>query len=442
LLTRRVSLYQPPMEPTSTALPSRRTFDLLFGLLRLRGATIVPLQRAARRLGIALARGARRTERLAEYAWWSGDAAGAIKHWRMLEQAQPTRAAWPLKIAQALSEGGAMDLAERTLLDARARGIENEQVGTNLLRYGRMVRRSNAALDEAEAIVADPGASPTRVFFAAFYLMAHNRLETARAGFTRGLSDKDYGPQARGQLAATGLLLENRAKGGADVAGWVSPAESSVLIRAPSSDTLVVGFTLPLGTLSMPMNAVQAMLSSKGVNALYLYDSHQLFHLKGTDRFGPGYQAMLDGIRALAAELGTRKLITVGASATGITALRTAIDLDADGALLFSGQSLMPADANAINARSAYTIERLRANVLPMMQNMRPLLEAKKPPVRVAFYYSALNRRDRMHAANLAGVPGVTLHPVAGHSRHDCLAEMAARGYRDLLDGFSAKAVS
>jgi hypothetical protein len=416
-------------------MPSQWTFRFLFGLLRVRGRTVVPLQRAVMRRRIARSSGIKRLEHEAEYAWWQGDSDAAIPLWRKLEEAQPKRAKWPLAIARATSERGDFETAERTLRDAQARGIADDGVDVAVQRYSRMSRRSNAGPDEAEAIVADPAASAGKVFYSAFFLMGHNRLEAARAGFERLLADKEHGPQARGHLAALARLEERRAQGLPDIPGWLSPAESFVLVREPSSDTLVVGFTLPLGTLSLSVNAVHTMLSSKGVNALYLYDSRQVFHLAGTDRFGPGYQAMLGGIRALAAELGTRRLITVGSSATGLTALRTAMDLDADGALLFSGQTTMPANAVGASARSAHTVARLRANILPMMKNLRDDVSAH-PRQHVELYYGARERRDRMHAANLAGLPNVTLNPIEGLARHDSLNEMVVRGYRDLLDRF------
>ena len=230
-----------------------------------------------------------------------------------------------------------------------------------------------------------------------------------------------------------------RAKGPwPDIPGWDSPAESSILVREPSSDTLLVGFGLPSSGRGLSLNGLHAMLSSTGVNARYLYDSLQVLHLAGTDRFEPGYLAMIDGIRALAAELGTRRLITLGGSATGYTAIRAALDLDADGALTFAGQSLMPAGVSPSLARSAHTIWRLRQHALPMMRDLGELIQAKQPGPRIEFYYSALNRRDRMHALNLAGLPGVHLNPIPGLARHDCLVEMARRGYRDLLVAFPA----
>ncbi len=282
----------------------------------------------------------------------------------------------------------------------------------------------------------DPAASLNKVYQAACYLMAQNRLDGARAGFVRLFGHAKYDSLVRGYLAAIDLMAEGRAQGRPDVPGWVSPVENSILVREPSSDTLVVGFALPSSALGLTLNAVHAMLSSTGVNALYLYDSRQVFHLAGTDRFGPGYQAMLDGIRALAAELGTRRLITLGGSATGYTAIRAALDLEADGALAFGPVTLMLPTASYGVARSAHTLKRLIEHIRPMMKDLRPLVEAHKPHPRIEIYYSALNRRDRMHAGNLAGLPGVNLHPVAGLARHDCLTEMALRGRRDLLDVF------
>ena len=420
-------------------MASRSTFFLINGFLKVRARTDIPLRAAWRRLMIAFSSGPKKTERRAEDAWWHGDAPAAIVHWRALERVQPTVAEWPLMISRATRERGEFETAERTLRDARIRGIEDEAVELALLRLERMNRRSNSAIPDAEAIVADPAASPNKIFDACFYLMAHNRLDQARAGYERIASQPAYKVLARGHLAVIDLLSRARASGRPDVPAWVSPAESSTLVREPASDTLVVCFALPAGSLGLSLNALHAMLSSKGVNALYLYDSRQVLHLAGTDRFGPGYQAMLDGIRAVARELGVRRLITVGGSATGYTAIRTALDLDADGALVFGAQTFMTPNASFALARSAHTLTKMIEHIRPMMKNLRPLIEAKAHAPRIEIFFSAQNRRDRMHAGNIAGLPGVTLHPIEGIERHDCLTEMAHRGHHDLLDLFAAK---
>ncbi len=427
-----------PQSSRRAALVGRVASFMASRVLWVRSWTDVPIRAVWRRWAIARASGLTKTQRQAEMAWWQGDAISAIEHWRGLEGAEPSLAQWPLKISRALVECGDFAAAEQVLSNAKARGVEGEDVDLSLSRCLRASRRLNSAIEDAEAVVADPTAPPRTVFDAGFYLMTQNRFEGARMGLTRLLDDKGHGSIASGMLAALSVLEQARADGRPDIPGWVSPAQSSILIREPSSDTLVVGFALPSSALGLPLNAVHAMLSSKGVNALYLYDSRQVLHLAGTDRFGPGYQAMLDGIRALATELGTRRLITMGGSATGYTAIRVALDLDADGVLAFVPQTMMPRDASYGVVRSAHTLNRLKQFASPMMTNLRGVVEARRPRPRIEIYYGEGDRIDRMHAGNLAGLDKVHLNAIRGLRRHNVLAEMVRRGYRDLLDVFPA----
>ncbi|MEJ1970225.1 MAG: hypothetical protein WDN03_16585 [Rhizomicrobium sp.] len=418
-------------------MPSRLTYAWLYSLLKLRSMTATPLAAAWRRLALARSSGAARRERLAEEAWWRGDGAAAVRYWDGLARDEPRRAAWPLKLSRAAKERGDLAAAERILLDASGRGIDDKAIELGLLRYARLLHRSNAAVDDALEIVADPKASSAKVFYSAFYLMAENRLERARDGFGRVLDDARLGPLARGHLAAIDLLARARAGGRADVPGWLSAAQSSIVVLEPSSDTTVVAFSPPEGAFGLSVNALHAMLSSAGVNAIYLFDSRQLYHLGGSDRFGPGYAAMLGGVRAMLAAMGTRRLIVMGASASGYTALLAALDLKADGALVFSPLTTIVPAAPLGATRSAHILARLRQEALPMLKNLRPLLQARQSCPRIEIYYSASNARDRLHAGNVAGVRGVTLHAIGAHQRHDCLTEMAFRGYRDLLSGFA-----
>jgi hypothetical protein len=114
------------------------------------------------------------------------------------------------------------------------------------------------------------------------------------------------------------------------------------------------------------------------------------------------------------------------------------MDLDADGVLAFAPQTMMPPDASYGVARNAHTLSRLKEFALPMMADLRGVVEAKRPRPRIEIFYSEHNRRDRMHAGNLAGLAGIHLHAINGLRRHNSLAEMARRGYRDLLDVFPA----
>jgi hypothetical protein len=421
-------------------LPSRLMSDAAATALWVRAQTLIPLEAALRRASAARSSGAAREAKLADYHWWRGEGAQALEHWRTLARLQSDRPDWPIKIAQATKDQGDIEAAEQILLEAKERGLASDDLDIATQRYQRLWGRSNSAVADAEATVAAPSASQRKLFFAAFYLLAHNRLEEARAGLERVREGRGrLGALARGHLGALELLASRRAEGLPDIRGSLSAAQSSIEVRAPGSDTLVVGFALPEGTIGLSVNAVHAMLSSKAVNGLYLYDSRQIYHLAGTDRFGPGYAAMIAGIRAYAAQIGARRLITVGGSATGYTALRAGLDLDADGVLVFSAATMLRADAAPENVRGGgYVFQRLKQQALPMMKDLRPLLSARRSCRRIEVYYGSDEPRDIMQVGNIAGIPGVALHPIKGFKSHDCLTEMAARGYRDLLSAFEA----
>jgi hypothetical protein len=146
-------------------MPSRLISILLLTLFEVRARTVIPLQTAWQKMQISLASGTKRTERLADFAWRRGEGLAAMRHWEDLEKAQPANARWPMRIAQARKERGDLAGAERVLLDARGRGIKNDGVELGILRYGRLCRLSNAAIEDAQTIVADPAASSGRVFF-------------------------------------------------------------------------------------------------------------------------------------------------------------------------------------------------------------------------------------------------------------------------------------
>ena len=239
-----------------------------------------PARRAKRSWRIITGGGARGQRRWSTGARW--------RPW------QPSNPEWPIKIAQAIKDRGDIGEAERILIEAREKGLASDDLDIAVQRYQRLWGRSNSAIADAEATVADPEASQRKLFFAAFYLLANNRLDEARSGLQRVIEGRGrLGAVARGHLGALELLAIRRAEGLPDIPGALSAAQSSIEVRAPGSDTLVVGFALPEGTIGLSVNAAHAMLSSKGVNGLYLYDSRQLYHLAGSDRLGPGWEAMI-----------------------------------------------------------------------------------------------------------------------------------------------------
>jgi hypothetical protein len=368
----------------------------------------------------------------AQLAWEQGDSARAEAGWRRLAERSPSNPDWPLWLSNAARTRGEFAAAERILVEARERGAGGPALEMTIEHYGRWLRRSNIAPAEAEALVKDPEAPPYRLLHASIFLSTEGRLDLARRGLARVADHPRHGRQARTELAALDTLERNGLE--TSLPGTLSPARPHVLVRQPGSDTLVIVFMPPAGGFGATANAIQAMLGAQPPNALYLYDSNALFHLAGTDRFGPGYAAMVEGLRRVAAELDVRRVVTLGPSAAGFTAIRAGIDLGADSVVAAGAVTSMSAASMHADGRMPGTRTRLLECVPEQARDLKADLVDQAGRTRVHLFYGDSNREDVMHAHHLRGVPGVTLHPIENLGMHDPFGELLLRGETGALE--------
>jgi hypothetical protein len=384
----------------------------------------------------ALRRGGRPVDAVRAYraqlAWERGDSARAEAGWRGLAERAPRNPDWPLWLSNAARTRGEFATAERILVEARDRGAGGPALEMTIEHYGRWLRRSNIAPTEAEALVNDPGAPPYRLLHASIFLSTEGRLDLARRGLARVAGHSRHGRQARTELAALDALETAGLQH--SLPGTLSPARPHVLVRQPGSEALVVVFMPPAGGFGATANAIQAMLGAKPPHALYLYDSNGLYHLAGTDRFGPGYAAMVDGLRSLAAELGIARMVALGPSAAGFTAIRVGVDIAADSVVAAGAVTSLSPEAMRADGRMPGTRSRLLECVPEQARDLKPDLVALGGRTRIHLFYGDSNREDRMHAHHLADAPGVTLHPIADLGMHDPFGELLLRGETDALE--------
>lgn len=389
-------------------------------------------------LNAAFSTGIARRAWLADKAWARGDMEAARKLWQSLSDDEPYNPRWSVQLSRVARESGDHDLAEQILLDARERGASSEELESGIVYLQRWNRRANAAVDDAIATVANPEASPFGVFFASVYLSSEGLLEPARAGLRRLTDHRRLGHGARAQLAALDVLEKTDARRRPNIPGWLSPARNSAVVRAPGSDTVVIGFAPPGGLFGVPVNVLHALLPPD-VNAIYLYDSKQLNHLAGTDRFGPGYGAMITGLREMIDDMGATNVITVGASASGFTALCAGLDLGAQGVIAFSPPTNTIQSNMEKDGRFPHILQRSLREIPEFSKDLRPELESRMSCDRIEIYYGDDHPQDRMHAEHVAGVRGVNLFPVQGLGRHDSVSELVLRGKLDLLERFNRR---
>jgi hypothetical protein len=143
---------------------------------------------------------------------------------------------------------------------------------------------------------------------------------------------------------------------------------------------------------------------------------------------------MVDGLKALAAETGARRVVTLGPSAAGFTAIRAGLDIGADVAIGAGAVTSMTAVAMQADGRLPGTRSRLLECVPEQARDLRPELIAEGGRMRVHLFYGGDNREEAMHAEHLADVSGVALHRIDGLGMHDPFGELLLRGETAALE--------
>lgn len=361
--------------------------------------------------------------------WSRGDADAAERLWRQLAESVPLAPMWPLLLARAALLRGDPTERERILSAAQERGISHPIIDERLEQSRQIAGAGSSRDAEALKLVEAASTPAAPLFWASIHLSASHRLAEARAGLQRLTADPRLGWEARVQLIALGLI--ERDGTGAFTPGWFSPERSSALIRT-GSETLLVVFLTPGGSYGLAANSFLALLGPNPPNVLYLYDSQSLFHLAGTDRFGPGYQAMIDGVRACVKEIGAVRLMTLARCAPGYTAIRAGIDLVADRVIAISPVTTIAPDDMREDGRTPVLQRRLIEIVPEQNQDLLPVIQAETS-TDLQIFYNRAHDRDRRYAERLRDATSVTLHALEEPLRRDPTEQLLCGAERMIL---------
>ncbi|PZQ10770.1 MAG: hypothetical protein DI565_19520 [Ancylobacter novellus] len=208
------------------------------------------------------------------------------------------------------------------------------------------------------------------------------------------------------------------------------PSEEVQIVRvAGAQATLVVFLTLNGNFMTLPVEMLDALLSGLAANVVYLRDTSS--PLQGAGGFrafskdgGKGVDESVAGLKREVEELGAARVVTIGASASGLSAIRYGARIGANGAVCFGALTTFeigrkPRGRNAL--RGLYLDRKSRFGALEDELAAEPGLE-------VDLYYGAAFERDHEHAARAKDLPGFRVLPVAGVDHHFCALEMIADG--------------
>ncbi len=186
----------------------------------------------------------------------------------------------------------------------------------------------------------------------------------------------------------------------------------------PASHTLLVAFGGLRGQLGMPPFEFFKSTGAIPVKRLFVRDLLQAWYHRGIPGYGDTLTEAADGLRRLIDEHEVQRLVVAGNSAGGYAALVFGGLLGAHTALCFAPQTVLLPDQLAAmdDHRWDDTLDELIADdmVDARFSDLRVALPALQASTRYEVYFDESLPVDRMHAERLDGVPGVTLHRLAG----------------------------
>lgn len=210
------------------------------------------------------------------------------------------------------------------------------------------------------------------------------------------------------------------------------PARDVAVAARAGAPLAVLVFTGAARRFAAPVPLAHEWFRRLPASIVYVRDAHDMFYLAGIRGLGSGYRAAVDGLAALAADLGAHRVACIGNSAGGYGALRIGLDLGAERVASLSGPTII--DDSLPRLRERRRKEGLPADALDSETlNLADLYRAAASRPRLRLLFGAGNERDRTEAASMAGLPDTLLMPLEGVSTHGILPDLVACGGFDPL---------
>lgn len=177
---------------------------------------------------------------------------------------------------------------------------------------------------------------------------------------------------------------------------------------AADSDALIVVFaTGERFTTGAPGPILHRLLSATGAHLLYVREPHAGGVIDGAPGLGETVEEAAASIRALADDLGARRLVMIGAGGAGYSALRYGLECEADAVLAYAAQTRFTEKMRR-GLRTRAHIDDATFDDL----DLAPRYDAAAHPPRLQLVHSVQDAAARRHALHLANLDGVTVEAV------------------------------
>lgn len=209
--------------------------------------------------------------------------------------------------------------------------------------------------------------------------------------------------------------------------------EVQVTKSAKARGTVMLTTGITFGNL--PLAFIDALFAAHHFNVIYLRDFGKRVYLRGVSALGADEDATIETLKRMAAELGGKRVIAMGSSSGGFSAMRMGALMGADIAVSFSGQTALASyldttRVSAWNPNFFVKVQMEREGALPF-----DLLPVLSQPSKTKFlqFYGSDDAEDTRQALRLKGLANVMLIPVRGVGDHFVVDHMIADGSFEAL---------
>jgi len=194
------------------------------------------------------------------------------------------------------------------------------------------------------------------------------------------------------------------------------------VIERPGARLTVLAFTDIRHHLGAPMRLVHPWFARLEANIVYVADLDWAYYLGPCPALGDTPERKAEALKAIVDGLGAPDCACFGPSGGGFGALLLGSRLGARRILTYAAPTVLRRTLPSL-IRRVPSITELQTDRHSI--NLRALLS---PEAEIRLVYGAGNGLDRIEAENLAGLPRVTLCPLAEETRHILVPAFAESG--------------
>jgi hypothetical protein len=198
----------------------------------------------------------------------------------------------------------------------------------------------------------------------------------------------------------------------------VDDTECDFLVaEAKGAETALLVFAASNDSVAMPLSSFDRYVAPLGVTAVYVKDFNRLRFVAGIRSLANDYSGTLAALRGRLADLGVKRVCTIGTCDGGYAAIRYGVELAAERILTFNAPTHVPIESETgIERNRNFMRRRLEAHAPLETLDLKRLLEKRRQDTRIELYYEHEDKRDTVYATHLSGLSGVYLRPWPGLS--------------------------